>query len=40
MVMLTLAGVMVGGILDWGLAAANANDQPSPVTAAFSIPIG
>jgi hypothetical protein len=39
LVMLTLAGVMVGGIVDWGLAAANANDQP-PLAASFSIPVG
>ena len=39
-VMLTLAGVAVGGILDWGLGAGDANRAEPVFTPTFSIPIG
>ena len=39
-VMLTLAGMAVGGIVDWGIGANNANaSQPFSIPA-FSIPVG
>lgn len=39
-VMLTLAGVAVGGILDWGLGAGDANRSEPFLTPTFSVPIG
>jgi hypothetical protein len=40
-IMLTLAGVAVGGLVDWAKGAANANRQIEPVFGpTFSIPVG